>query len=131
MKKLVCILLAVVIMFSVCMVSAFAESKHEFQKYEQEFLQYLEENWYYPDSFEYGYTYSVVYEHYDDLAETPTWALIYAYASIYDAGCYGVFDDYVLSASSGMPYEFGYYFMTLLRINSICSTRHGSWDLLI
>ena len=128
MKKLVCIMLTVVMMMSAFCVTTFAESKHEFQKYEQEFLQYLEENWYYPDSFEYGYTYSVEYEHYnDDLDETPSWALIYAYASIYDAGCYGIFDDYILSASSGMPYELGYYFYDLVEDKFYMF--HEAWEL--
>ena len=128
MKKLVCILLAVVMMFSVCMVSAFAESKHEFQKYEQEFLQYLEENWYYPDSFDYGYTYRVAYEHYNnDLDETPSWALIYAFASIYDGSSYGVFDDYILSSSSGTPNGFGYYFYDLVEDKFYMF--HEAWEL--
>ncbi len=127
MKKLVCIMLTVVMIMSAFRITTFAESKHEFQKYEQEFLQYLEENWYYPESFDYGYTYRVEYEHYDDLAETPTWALIYAYASTYDVGCYGVFDDYVLSASSGMPYGLGYYFYDLVEDKFYMF--HEAWEL--
>ncbi len=128
MKKLVCILLTVVMMFSVCMVSAFAENTHEFQKYEQEFLQYLEENWYYPDSFDYGYTYRVEYEHYDNESdETASWVLIQAYTNIMEGGCYGVFGDYILVNSSGMPYNLGYYVYDLIEDKFYMF--HEAWEL--
>lgn len=115
MKRLISIMLAVVLVASVCSVTAFAENAHEFQAYEQEFLDYLEENGDYPENFDYGYRYTICYSHFENVADvTPTWVLIYAHTNIFDGSSYGVFDEYVLSSGSGMPYDLGYYFYDVL-----------------
>lgn len=111
MKNLVSVILAVVLVFSTFAVITSAETTHEFQEYELEFVQYLEENWYYPESFDYGYLYKVAYSHFDGEDDaTPSWVIIKAYTERLDAGNYGIFGDYVLSSSDGMPYGLGYYY---------------------
>ncbi len=115
MKRLISTLLAVIMMASACSVTALAENTHEFQMYEKEFLEYLEENWYYPESFDYGYRYNVCYSHFEnETDDTPTWVLIHAYTVLFDSSSYGVFDEYILSSTSVMPYSLGYYFYDLV-----------------
>lgn len=48
-------------------------------------------------------------------------------ASTYNTGSYGVFDDYILTSSSGMPNEFGYYFYDLVEDKFYMF--HEAWEL--
>ena len=114
MKKLISIIMVLCLLVSAFAVPVYAETTHEFQKYEQELIAYLEENGGYVESFDYGYHYSVKYEHsvFNEESEAyePDWALIEAHLFRYDAAGYGIFDDYVVSCGQGYPYDLGYYF---------------------
>ena len=110
MKRIISILLAVVLVFSVAVVPTFAETNEPECLYKDRFIEYYnlgEESLYELIS------YNEIYYHVDgnDPSDAVDWVLIFAYTNLnLDSSCWMILDDSRVLAQHSMdyPFTFGY-----------------------